>query len=85
MGESRAARPSAELFNGTDVYSWVTGAAVPPVASGDTHAREHVNSWKTLIPCAKDEEALVDFLRSSDSAYLVPFRAEPAMAPAAAA
>jgi hypothetical protein len=75
----------AELFNGTDVYSWVAGADVPPVATGDTHAREHVNSWKTLIPCAKDEEALIVFLRSPRSAYLVPFRAEPAVAPAAAA
>ncbi len=75
----------AELFNGSDVYSWIAGASVPPVASGDTHARRHLSSWKTLLPCAKDEEALVSFLRSASPAYLVPFRAEPVVVPAAAA
>ena len=75
----------AELFNGADVYSWVAGCGVPAIASGDTHRREQVSSWKTLLPCAKDEEEIVAFLRSPRSAYLVPFRAETAVEPAAAA
>jgi hypothetical protein len=75
----------AELFNGRDVYGWVAGADVPPVGSGDAHDREHLSSWKTLIPCAKDEEALVAFLRSTRPTYLIPFRAERAVEPAAAA
>jgi hypothetical protein len=59
---------------------------VPAVASGDVHAREHVSSWKTLLPCAKDEEELVAYLRSANPGYLVPFRPEPtAVEPAAAA
>jgi hypothetical protein len=75
----------AELFNGKDVYSWVAGCGAPPLGAGDTHRREQLSSWKTLVPCAKDEEALVGYLRSPEPAYLVPFRAEPAVAPAAAA
>ena len=75
----------AELFNGADVYSWVAGCGVPAIASGDTHRREQVSSWKTLLPCGKDEEEIVAFLRSPRSAYLVPFRAETAVEPAAAA
>ena len=75
----------AELFNGSDVYSWVTGCGTPPVAAGDVHRREHLSSWKTLVPCAQDEEALVAYLRSREPAYLMPFRAEPAVEPAAAA
>jgi 3',5'-nucleoside bisphosphate phosphatase len=75
----------AELFNGRDVYSWIAGAGVSAVATGDVHAREHVSSWKTLLPCAKDEGELVAFLRSATPAYLVPFRAEPTAEPAAAA
>jgi 3',5'-nucleoside bisphosphate phosphatase len=75
----------AELFNGRDVYSWIAGAGVPAVASGDVHARDHLSSWKTLLPCAKDEEELVAFLRSAQPGYLVPFRAEPSAEPAAAA
>jgi hypothetical protein len=75
----------AERFNGADVYSWVAGCGVPAIASGDTHRREQVSSWKTLLPCGKDEEEIVAFLRSPRSAYLVPFRAETAVEPAAAA
>ena len=54
----------AELFNGRDVYSWVAASGVPAVASGDVHAAEHLRSWKTLLPCGKDEEEVVEFLRS---------------------
>ena len=75
----------AELFNGGDVYSWIAGDGVLPVASGDVHAAEHISSWKTLLPSAQDEDELVAFLRSAGPAYLVPFRAEPAVIPAAAA
>ncbi|MGH3037078.1 MAG: hypothetical protein ACRDMU_07835 [Gaiellaceae bacterium] len=75
-----------ELMNGADLYGWVVGADVPLVASGDVHRREDVSSWKTLLPCARDERELVAHLRSRRSAYLLPFRAEPAPAqqPAAA-
>ena len=75
----------AELFNGTDVYSWIAGESVPAVGSGDVHAAEHLSSWKTLVPSAQDEEELVAFLRSEQPSYLIPFRAEPAVEPAAAA
>ena len=75
----------AELFNGAVVYSLVAGCGVRAIASGDTHRREQVSSWKTLLPCGKDEEEIVAFLRSPRSAYLVPFRAETAVEPAAAA
>jgi hypothetical protein len=75
-----------ELMNGADLYGWVAGGEVPVVASGDVHRREDLSSWKTLLPCAADEEALVAYLRSRRPAYLLPFRAAPAPAeqPAAA-
>jgi hypothetical protein len=75
----------AELFNGRDVYTWIAGDGVLPVASGDVHSTEHLSSWKTLLPCGQDEEELVAFLRSAGPTYLVPFRAESAIMPAAAA
>jgi 3',5'-nucleoside bisphosphate phosphatase len=75
----------AELFNGTDLYSWIARSDAPPLGSGDVHRREHVSSWKTLVPCRKDEEELVAYLRSAEPTYLVPFRAEPAVESAAAA
>jgi len=75
----------AELFNGTDVYGWVAESGVPAVASGDVHAAEHLRSWKTLLPCGKDEGEVVAYLRSDRPAYLVPYRPADAVEPAAAA
>ena len=75
-----------ELMNGPDLFGWVVEGGVPLVASGDVHRHEDLSSWKTLLPCARDEEELVAYLRSARPAYLLPFRAEPAPAeqPAAA-
>jgi hypothetical protein len=75
-----------ELMNGGDLYGWVVGTETPLVASGDVHRPEDLSSWKTLLPCARDEQELVAHLRSRGPAYLLPFRAAPAPAeqPAAA-
>jgi predicted metal-dependent phosphoesterase TrpH len=72
--ERPAVRPDRyELFNQRDVFSWVAEQGVPVVASGDFHRLEHLNTWKTLLPCEQDESAVVDFLRSTARAYLAPF------------
>jgi predicted metal-dependent phosphoesterase TrpH len=73
-----------ELFNRDDVFSWVAAARLPAVASGDFHRQEHLSGWKTLIPCPHEERAVVDYLRSSAAAYLLPFYADPAHGRAAA-
>jgi 3',5'-nucleoside bisphosphate phosphatase len=73
-----------ELMNGRDLYGWVVEGGVPLVASGDVHRRTDVTSWKTLVPCAADEEELVAYLRTSLPAYLLPFRPVAAEQPAAA-
>jgi 3',5'-nucleoside bisphosphate phosphatase len=75
----------AELFNRVALYGWVAASGVPAVATGDTHRAEHLSSWKTLLPCPWDEAAVVDYLRSSRPAYLVPFRAAAGAVAAAAA
>jgi hypothetical protein len=45
----------------------------PVVATGDTHKAEQLSSWKTLVPCRKDERAVVEYLRSPERVYLAPF------------
>jgi predicted metal-dependent phosphoesterase TrpH len=60
-----------ELFNRTTLFSWVAEAGLPVVATGDFHAPEHLATWKTMLPCAKEEAAVVEYLRSSRPAYLV--------------
>src|SRR5581483_3178059 len=72
-----------ELFNRGDCFHWVASVGLPAVASGDFHRREHLATWKTLLPAAKDEQAIVEYLRSSRPAYLVNL-AKPLKLPAAA-
>jgi len=59
-----------ELFNRSDVFSWVAEAGLPAVASGDFHREEHLGGWKTLLPCGKSETAVVAYLRSLRPAFL---------------
>jgi predicted metal-dependent phosphoesterase TrpH len=61
-----------ELVNRHDVFSWVAEARLPVVATGDFHRHQHLATWKTALPCAKDEEEVVAYLRSGRPAHLVP-------------
>ena len=61
-----------ELFNRNELFAWVADARLPGVATGDFHRLEHLATWKTLLPCAKDERAIVEYLRSSAPAFLAP-------------
>jgi hypothetical protein len=59
-----------ELFNRYDLFSSVARRGLAAVASGDFHRPEHLAGWKTLLPCAKDERSVIDYLRSSRPAFL---------------
>jgi len=60
-----------ELFNRDTLFGWVAEAGLPSVGNGDFHRVEHLIGWKTMLPCAKEEAAVVDYLRSARPAYLV--------------
>ena len=60
-----------ELFNRETLFGWVAAAGVPAVACGDFHRLEHLAGWKTLLPCPKNEGAVLAYLRSARPAYLV--------------
>jgi 3',5'-nucleoside bisphosphate phosphatase len=59
-----------ELFNRRELFGWVAEHELPAVASGDFHRQEHLFGWKTLLPCVKREDAVVDYLRSARPAFL---------------
>jgi len=59
-----------ELFNRYELFGWVAERGLPAVANGDFHQPEHLHGWKTLLPCSKNEEAVVDYLRSGRPAFL---------------
>jgi predicted metal-dependent phosphoesterase TrpH len=60
-----------ELFNRHTLFDWVAVAELPAVATGDFHDPSHLPTWKTLLPCAKDEETVIAYLRSARPAFLV--------------
>ena len=60
-----------ELFNRYELFGWVAERGLAAVASGDFHHAEHLYGWKTLLPCSKDEEAVVSYLRSARPAFLM--------------
>ena len=66
-----------ELFNRETLFGWVAEAGLPTVANGDFHRPEHLGGWKTMLPCPKEEEAVVDYLRSPRPAYLVRLDSRP--------
>jgi hypothetical protein len=63
------------LCNRHDFFTWVAEERLPMVASGDFHRPEHLATWKTLLPCAHEEEAVVAYLRSRGEAALTRFDA----------
>ena len=67
-----------------DSLPWVAAARLPFVACGDFHRLEHLETWKTLVPCGKDERAVVDYLRSAAPVHLTRFEAGKKLAAVAA-
>jgi len=59
-----------ELFNRNELFAWVAERRLPAVASGDFHELAHLYGWKTLLPCVKEEQAVVAYLRSTRPAFL---------------
>jgi len=66
----RALTHRFELFNRNQLFGWVADACLPCVASGDVHVPGHLGGWKTLLPCGKDEESVLDYLRSPRPVYI---------------
>ena len=71
------AAPGPLVADTEDVYRgitteawWVAEEGLPVVANGDFHEPRHLSGWKTLLPCEKDPDAVVDYLRSPRPAYL---------------
>jgi len=72
-----------ELFNRDTLFRWVADAGLPGIACGDFHRLEHLATWKTMLPCEKDERAVVEYLRSPRPAYIVRLGAQETLTKAA--
>jgi predicted metal-dependent phosphoesterase TrpH len=65
-----------ELFNRRELFPWVAEAGLPAVACGDAHTSEHLYGWKTMLPCSRDENDIVSYLRSKRPVYLARVEAD---------
>jgi predicted metal-dependent phosphoesterase TrpH len=61
-----------ELCNRHDFFPFVAEHRLAGIATGDFHRPEHLATWKTLVPCRKHEQAVLDYLRSPRPAYIAP-------------
>ncbi len=62
-----------ELVNRHEVFTWVAEAQLPYIASGDFHRLEHLENWKTIVPCSKSEAAVLSYLRSTAPVHITRF------------
>ena len=65
-----------ELFNRTQLFSWVAKAGLPCVASGDFHRLEHCAAGRASSPARRDEEAVIAHLRSRRPVFITEVGAE---------
>ncbi|MGZ8462265.1 MAG: PHP domain-containing protein [Candidatus Deferrimicrobiaceae bacterium] len=63
-----------EVANRTDLFSVVSLGNYPILANGDFHKASHLYSWKTLLPCAKEAEAVKECIRDNRGVAITMFR-----------
>jgi hypothetical protein len=61
---AREAVHRLELVNRHDFFHWVARNLLPAVANGDFHRPEHLWTWKTVVCCGQEAEAVLELLRS---------------------
>ena len=63
-----------EVANRTDLFSVVSLNNYPILANGDFHKANHLYSWKTLLPCLKNVEAVKECIRDNRGVAITMFR-----------
>ena len=63
-----------EVANRTDLFSVVSLSNYPILANGDFHKANHLYSWKTLLPCLKNVEAVKECIRDNRGVAITMFR-----------
>ena len=63
-----------EIANRDNIFSPVALKRLPFIASSDFHKPKHIYSWKTLLDCAKDPEAIKECIRKNERVSITLFR-----------
>lgn len=63
-----------EIANGDDVYNVISLKRYPYIANSDFHRMRHLYSWKTLLNCPKNIEAIKDCIRKNKGVAITFYR-----------
>lgn len=72
-----------EIANRNNLFTPVSLRRLPFFANSDFHKPKHIFSWKTLLNCAKDPEAIKDCIRRNENVSITLYRGEATPAVAA--
>jgi 3',5'-nucleoside bisphosphate phosphatase len=72
---AREAVHRLELINRHDFFRWVARELLPALATGDFHRPHHLWTWKTVVCCEPESEAVLERLRSPQPVELTRFDA----------
>jgi hypothetical protein len=63
-----------EIANRENIFNPIGLKRLPFIASSDFHKPKHIYSWKTLLYCAKDPEAIKQCIRTNQNVAITLFR-----------
>jgi len=71
-----------EIANRNNLFTPVSLRRLPFIANSDFHKPKHIYSWKTLLNCEKDPEAIKDCIRRNEHISITLYRGDRTPAPA---
>ena len=63
-----------EIANRDNIFNDIGLKRLPFIANSDFHKPKHIYSWKTLIHCEKDPEAIKDCIRRNEHIAITLYR-----------
>ena len=63
-----------EIANRDNIFNDIGLKRLPFIANSDFHKPKHIYSWKTLIHCQKDPEAIKDCIRRNEHVAITLYR-----------
>jgi len=63
-----------EIANRENIFNPVGLKKLPFIANSDFHKPKHIYSWKTMLNCPKDPEAIKDCIRTNHDVAITLFR-----------
>ncbi len=55
-----------EVASGPHIFPEVLHSGLPMIANSDLHLPQHMTSWKTVLRCEREQEAILHSIRSQD-------------------